>query len=497
MAAAGLLLGACAVGPDYQAPATPEDTAYDVNPETAGDTNESAAEDSTGIAPQAFDTAARVRADWYRVFESQRLDALIKQATQDSPTLAAGQARIKAAREVVKQNKAALYPQINVGAGYDRRRVTGAQFGINDPEFTNVFNFYDAQATASYDLDLFGHTRRQIEAASAALDEQQYQVVDTYVTLINNVVATAVAEAGLNAAIQTTEALIDSQSDALDIVGKQIAFGVAIDADATQIRTQLARTRASLEPLKKQKTLAVNRLAVLVGSTPGQFDDPAFTLDELALPRDLPASLPSQLVNQRPDVLAAAAAVHAASAQIGVATANLLPDVRISGSYTRQALTPANLGDPINALYTLGAQLAAPIFAGGRLRAQRRQAQDLYVAALADYRATTLAAFGNVANALRSLEADARALIAQQTAVDAAGNNLDTVRTQIRNGAADYVSLYTAQAQYQNAQLDFTKARVTRYRDTADLFRALGGGWTNADGQALSAATGIPAAARE
>lgn len=497
MAAAGLLLGACAVGPDYQAPAAPEDTAYDVNPETAGDTGEPEADDSAAIASQAFDTAARVRADWYRVFESKRLDALIQQAIEDSPTLAAGQARIKAAREVVKQNKAALYPQINVGAGYDRRRVTGAQFGINDPQFTNVFNFYDAQATASYDLDLFGRTRRQIEAASAALDEQQYQVVNTYVTLINNVVATAVAEAGLNAAIQTTEALIESQSDALDIVGKQIAFGVAIDADATQIRTQLARTRASLEPLKKQKTLAVNRLAVLVGSTPGRFDDPAFTLDELALPRDLPASLPSQLVDQRPDVLAAAATVHAASAQIGVATANLLPDLQISGSYTRQALTPANLGDPINALYTLGAQLAAPIFTGGRLRAQRRQAQDLYVAALADYRATTLAAFGDVANALRSLEADARALIAQQTAVDAARDNLDTVRTQIRNGAADYVSLYTAQAQYQNAQLDFTKARVTRYRDTADLFRALGGGWANADGQALSAATGIPAAERE
>ena len=413
MAAAGLLLGACALGPDYQAPPAPEDTAYAVNPETAGDTGAPAASHSPAIAAQAFDTAARVRADWYRVFESERLDALIEQAVQNSPTLAAGQARIRAAREVVKQNKAALYPQISVGAGYDRRRVTGAQFGINDPQFTNVFNFYEAQATASYDLDLFGRTRRRIEATSAALDEQQYQVANTYVTLINNVVATALAEAGLNAALQTTRALIDSQADALDIVGKQIAFGVAIDADATQIRTQLARTRASLEPLKKQKTLAVNRLAVLVGSTPGRFEDPGFTLDEIALPRDLPASLPSQLVNQRPDVLAAAAAVHAASARIGVATANLLPDLRISGSYTRQALTPANLGNPINALYTLGAQLAAPIFTGGRLRARRRQARDLYVAALADYRATTLAAFGDVANALRALEADARALIAQ------------------------------------------------------------------------------------
>lgn len=496
-AATTLLLGACAVGPDYQAPAAPADSAYDINERTAGDTATDDEQATEAIAPQAFDAAARVRSDWYRIFGSQRLDGLIARAVEHSPTLAAGQARIKAAREVVKQNKAALYPQINVGAGYDRRRVTGAQFGINDPTFTNVFNFYDAQATASYDLDLFGRTRREIEAANAALDRQQYRVVDTYVTLINNVVATAVAEAGLNAAIDTTRALIDSQQNALDIVNQQIALGAAIEADATQVRTQLARTRASLEPLKKQKTLAVNRLAVLIGQAPGDFEDPAFTLNELRLPQTLPASLPSQLVSQRPDILAAAAAVHAASAEIGVATANLLPDLRISGSYSRQALTPANLGDPVNALYTLGAQLAAPIFAGGRLRARRRQAKDLYVAALAEYRATALSAFGDVANALRSLESDARALVAQRTAVDAARDNLATVRAQIDNGAADYVALYTAQAQYQTAELAFTEARVTRYRDTADLFRALGGGWADENGQPLPAATGQPAATAE
>ena len=496
-AATTLLLGACAVGPDYQAPAGPADSAYDINERTAGDTATDDEQATGAMAPQAFDAAARVRSDWYRIFGSQRLDGLIARAVEHSPTLAAGQARIQAAREVVKQNKAALYPQINVGAGYDRRRVTGAQFGINDPTFTNVFNFYDAQATASYDLDLFGRTRREIEAANAALDRQQYRVVDTYVTLINNVVATAVAEAGLNAAIDTTRALIDSQQNALDIVNQQIALGAAIEADATQVRTQLARTRASLEPLKKQKALAVNRLAVLIGQAPGDFEDPAFTLNELRLPQTLPASLPSQLVSQRPDILAAAAAVHAASAEIGVATANLLPDLRISGSYSRQALTPANLGDPVNALYTLGAQLAAPIFAGGRLRARRRHAKDLYVAALAEYRATALSAFGDVANALRSLESDARALVAQRTAVDAARDNLATVRAQIDNGAADYVALYTAQAQYQTAELAFTEARVTRYRDTADLFRALGGGWADENGQPLPAATGQPAATAE
>lgn len=467
----------CAVGPDYNHPGQPDSDAYRIHQQTAG-------EHTAGDRPipeQAFNRAGDVQADWYQVFGSDKLDHLIGQAIDDSPTLAAGQARIKAAHEAVKASRGDLYPQLDVGSGYSRNRVTGSEFGTKNPEFTNVFNLYQGQATASYDLDLFGKTRRQIEQRSAQLNEQTFSVINTYVTLINNIVATAVAEAGVNAALETTHQIIATQKSSLEVVQKQIQYGVAIDADAAQIRTQLARTRASLEPLRKQKVLAVNRLAVLTGTPPGQFADPGFSLDELKLPTQLPVSVPAQLVSQRPDILASTAAVHAASAQIGVATANLLPDLSISGSYGRSALTPSDLTDPAFALYSLGAQLSAPIFAGGRLRAEKRQARDLYVAALADYRATSLAAFGDVANSLRSIESDARALVAQQSAVDAARDNLKTVKAQLHNGAADYVALYTAQAQYQNAKLRYTDARVTRYADTADLFKALGGGWWNAN----------------
>lgn len=471
------LIAGCAVGPDYNHPGQPDSDAYRIHQQTAG---EHTAGDRT-IPEQAFNKAGDVQADWYQVFGSDKLDRLIDQAIDDSPTLAAGQARIKAAHEAVKASKGDLYPQLNVGGGYSRNRVTGSEFGTQNPEFTNVFNLYQGQATASYDLDLFGKTRRQIEKHSAQLNEQTFSVINTYVTLINNIVATAVAEAGVNAALETTHQIIETQKSSLEVVQKQIQYGVAIDADASQIRTQLARTRASLEPLRKQKALAVNRLAVLTGTPPGQFSDPDFSLDELKLPTQLPVSVPAQLISQRPDILASAAAVHAASAQIGVATANLLPDLSISGSYGRSALTPSDLTDPAFALYSLGAQLSAPIFAGGKLRAEKRQAKDLYVAALADYRATSLAAFGDVANSLRSIESDARALVAQQSAVDAARENLKTVKAQLHNGAADYVALYTAQAQYQNAKLRYTDARVTRYADTADLFKALGGGWWNAN----------------
>lgn len=486
------LVTGCAVGPDYKAPAQPDAAAYRIHQQTAGNHQQG----GQAIPQQAFQRAGKVRADWYRVFGSDKLDALIGQAIKGSPTLAAGQARIKAAHEAVNASKGALYPQLQVGADYSRNRVTGTAFGIQNAQFTNIFNLYQGQATASYDLDLFGKTRRRIERRNAQLDEQTFRVINTYVTLIDNIVATALAEAGVNAALKTTQQIIDTQQNSLDIVKKQIQYGVAINADASQIQTQLARTKASLEPLRKQKVLAINRLAVLTGTPPGQFTDPGFSLDELTLPTQLPVSVPAQLVSQRPDILASASAVHAASAQIGVATANLLPDISISGSYGRSALSPSDLTDPAFALYSLGAQLSAPIFAGGRLRAEKRQARDLYVAALADYRATSLAAFGEVANSLRSIESDARALLAQQTALDAAKDNLDTVKTQLDNGAADYVALYTAQAQYQNAELRYTDARVLRYADTADLFRALGGGWWNAQHLPLPDAAGDNASAQ-
>jgi NodT family efflux transporter outer membrane factor (OMF) lipoprotein len=472
------LIGGCAVGPDYARPDAPNDQAYKVDSTTAGGTSN---DDDTRLDAQMFERAGAVRADWYRVFESERLDALIKRALADSPTLAAGRARLKSAREAVTAGKAALLPQVDASAGVSRQRASGIELGIDDPSFINTFNLYQGRVSASYDLDIFGKTRRQIEQTQARLDFARFEVLDTYVTLINNIVTTAIAEAGLNAAIDTTQQIIDSQQRTLDIVAKQVEYGVAIDADASQIRTRLARTRASLEPLRKQRTIAVNRLAVLTGVPPGQFEDPQFHIDELTLPATLPVSVPSALVRQRPDILAAEAMVHAASAQIGIADASLLPNFSIGASYSREGLSLGDLSDPITALWQIGASASAPLFAGGRLRAQKRAARDEYVATLADYRATALTAFGEVSNSLRSLESDARALHAQQTAAAQAQRNLDTVRARVRNGSASYISLYTAEEQYQDTLLEVTDARVTRYRDSAELFRALGGGWWNAD----------------
>lgn len=365
--------------------------------------------------------------------------------------------------------------------------------GIDDPMFVNVFNLYQDRIGASYDLDVFGKTRRRIEQAEARLDFARYQVLDTYVTLINNIVATAIAEAGINAALDTTQAIIDGQQQTLDIVDKQIEYGAAIDADAARVRTRLARTRAQLEPLRKQRAIAVNRMATLVGAVPGHFEDRKFTLDDLTLPESLPVSLPSALVRQRPNILAAEAMVHA-SAGIGIAAANMLPDFSISGYYSRAGIGIGDLTDPMNTLWQIGASASAPLFAGGRLRAEKCAARDEYVAALADYRGAALAAFGEVANSLRSLESDARALRGQQIAADQARRDRDSVRAQVANGAATHIALHTAEVQYQNTLLDLANARVIRYTDSAQLFRALGGGWWNANDSTFAAAREAAAA---
>lgn len=477
-----VVLSACAIGPDYRAPAAPGDDAYRISDQTAGYSTPAGKD----RARQQFIRAGQVRADWYRLFGSEKLDHLIGVALAGSPTLAAGKARLKAAQESVAASRGALFPQVNASAGAQRERSSGVERGMDDPIMAEVFNLYQGQISASYDLDIFGKNRRQLEKSRAQFDAQRYTLLNTYVTLVNNVVAGALAEAGLNASIQATQRIADAQQKTLDTVQQQIRGGIAIEADAAQIRTQLAQTWATLQPLYKQRAIAVNRLAVLTGSPPGRFVDPQFDLADLTLPTHLPVSLPGKLVRHRPDVLTAAAEVHAASAQIGVATANLLPDLSISASYSRAGLNIGDLGDPANALYSVGASLAAPIFAGGRLRAQKRAAQDQYVAALADYRATALAAFGDVANSLQALESDARTLDDRAAALAAARTSLQTTQSQFTNGTADGVGLYTAEDQYQSALLAYTNARMTRYTDSADLFRALGGGWWNRDDTALA-----------
>lgn len=474
-----LMAGCAAVGPDFQRPPEPADNAYGAG---QAPTRTAASPGASGVA-QVFVRAGEVRADWYRLFHSAVLNELIESALANSPSLAAGRARLDAARENLRATQGALYPRIDIGAGVGRNRSSGVQLGIDDEMFVNTFTLYQGQISLNYNLDVFGEIRRRIESQRARLDFQRYRLWDTYLTLINNVVATGLATASINAIVDATRRIIASQRKSLKLLRGQERYGAAARTDVLRARVQLAATLTTLPPLEKQLAAARYRLAILTGQTPGAFEGPDIRLEDITLPRRLPVSLPSELVRQRPDILAAQSVLHAASARVGVATARRFPSFGLSAAYSRDALSFNQLGDPVSVIYNFGAGLMAPVFHGGTLRARQRAAEDLYRAAAADYYQRVLLAFGEVATSLRALRSDAEGLRAQTNALKAARANLNLVQQQLRQGAADNLNLFTAQEQYQRILVNYVDAKLQRYRDTATLFRALGGGWWNLKGK--------------
>jgi NodT family efflux transporter outer membrane factor (OMF) lipoprotein len=468
----------CTMGADFTQPPLPVQAGYG----PAGDVHQTVAAEGADGAAQVFDRTRQVQADWYRLFGSAALDRLIAQALADNPSLKAGQARLSAAREAVTAASGARYPQLALDAGVSRNRASGAQFGIGDPAFVNTFNLYQAQLSASYDLDLFGARAREIESQQALAEMQRYRLLDSDLTLIDNVVASALAEAGARAALRATQQIIEAQRQSLQLIREQERYGVALESDVLRAQSQLADSEATLPALEQQIAVARNRLALLTGQTPATYRAPPLDLDQLHLPAQLPLSLPAQLVAQRPDVLAAASVVHSQLARVGVATAQRLPDFSIDASYGRVGLKPDDLLDPPAAIWKFGAQLMAPLFEGGRLAAQKRAARDRYRAAALDYQTAALTAFSQVADTLRALDNDARALRARRQSLQFAGRALTLVQARNRAGSADFLELYEAQAQVQLATIRYVDARLQRFADTAALYRALGGGWWSANG---------------
>lgn len=471
-----LTLGGCTLGPNFAAPKAPAAGAIEATAPAP-----TAAASGRGGTSQRFASGAEVQADWYRSFGSPALNRLVAAALGNSPTLQAAGARLRASRANLAVIKGRLYPQVDAGALASRNRANGAVFGLTGPLFTNVFDLYAGQLSLDYDLDVFGGLKRSIESGEARVAFQRYRLLDTQVTLVHDVVATALAEAGVNAAMTATRKIAAAEHGQLVLLRKMEHYGAVGNADVLRAQTELAATRATLPALRQQRDMARNRLAILTGHDPGTFDAPEFRLDDLVLPARIPVSLPSQLVRRRPDTMAAQSLLHAASAQIGVAIAERFPDFRLSAGYGRQAPTVGNLLDPASAIWNFGLSLMAPLYHGGALKAKEKAARELYRAAAADYRETVLQAFGEVADALRALENDADALKAQEAARDSALQTRDLVEKQLQAGAADYLDLYTAQQQYERAVLQTVAARLKRYQDTAALFRALGGGWSDKD----------------
>lgn len=475
---AGAALTGCAVGPDFRAPPPPKTDVYTAAPLPP----ETAAAPVAGGAAQRFVAGREIPAEWWTLFHSAGLDRLIRRALEESPTLAAAQAALRQAQENRRARLGALFPSVDANFSVDRQKFTGASFGEPDAP-GSLFTLYNASVSVSYSLDLFGGTRRGLEALRAQLDYQRYLLEGSHLTLTSNIVTAAVQESSLRARLRATGEIIAAGEEQLRLVERRFQLGGASRADLLAQQAQLAQTLATLPPLEKELAQTRHQLAVLAGRLPGEAAAlPEFELADLHLPPELPVSLPSELVRQRPDIRAAEELLHEASARIGVATANLFPKLTISGDYGSQSTTLSNLFSNGTSVWSIGAGLLQPIFRGGELTAERRAAIAAFEQAEAQYRETVLLAFRNVADVLRALELDASALQAQAEAETAARDSLDLAQKQYQLGAVSYLTLLNAQRQHQQARIGLAQAQAARFADTAALFQALGGGWWNREG---------------
>ncbi len=465
-------LSGCMVGPDFVRPSPPQVQRYTESPMPEA----TVATPGIGGAVQRFVPGADLPAQWWTLFRSPPLDDLIRQALSDSPTLAAAEAALREANENLAAGKGELlYPAIDANAAVTRQKISGAALGGTGGA-TSLFTLYNANVSVAYALDVFGGARRQVEGLQSLVDYQGYLLEGAHLTLTSNIVTTAVRDAALRQQVRSTQEIIAAQERQLAVVQRQFALGAVSRVDVLAQRAQLEQTRATLPLLERDLAQTRHRLAVLAGRLPSLAALPEFELEAITLPEEIPLSVPSSLVHQRPDILASEALLHQASAEVGVATANLYPQITLTGSFGGQSL---KLGDLFAgpSIWSVGAGLLQPLFRGGALTAQRRAAIDAYDQAAAQYRQTVLLAFQNVADTLRALDDDARLLQAQANAEAAARESLALAERQFQLGAVSYLTLLNAQRQYHLARVLLTQAQANRYADTAALFQALGGGW--------------------
>lgn len=465
----------CTVGPDFSTPAAPSIARY-TSP-ADGDIP------GTALPAQTVALGERVTAEWWTLFHSPAIDRLVKEGVASSPTLESATARLMAAREAVAAASGALYPQVDFAASTTRGRLNAASFGLNADQAPLPPNYtaYQLGPTVSYALDIFGGTRRQIEAKGASADVQRYQLDAAYQALTGNIVTQAVQVAAIRAQLQAVRDVLDLDRQTLDLVLTERRAGSVPDTDVVSAQNQLASDETLLPGPQQQLDMAGHALAVLLGRAPGDWAPPDLDLAALTLPGRLPVSLPSELVHQRPDILAAEAKLHEASAEIGVATAQLYPSITLSGSVGTAALDPGHLFNPASLMWSVAAGLTAPVFDGGTREAERRAALAEFKASAADYRQTVLQAFGQVADIMQALVHDAQLLADQRQALDVASESVRLQRIRYSGGGSGILALLDAQRQYQQARLGYVRADTRRYQDTIQLLVAMGGGWWDAD----------------
>ena len=463
----------CTVGPDFNRPGKPKVDGY--TPESLAP--HTVAADVAGGAAQNFNPAADIPGQWWDLYRSTELNGLIEAALKANPDLDAAQASLRQAYELLYAQQGTLFPTISGNAGASQQKINGASFGT--PGNPVIFGLTTGSLNISYNADLWGGGRRSVEAQAAQAEFQRYQLEATYLTLTSNVVVAAINLASLRAQIAATQEVIRILQDSLRVVQTQYDLGGASRADVLVQQTALTGELALLPPLQKQLAQQRNALMTLLGQPPTSDGGQGLELTSLHLPEELPLSLPSQLVDQRPDVRSAEAQLHTASANIGVAAAAQLPQISITGLLGAASGGFGNWFLPASGVWSVGASLAQTLFDGGQLEHKKKAAVAAFDKAAAQYRSTVLSSFQDVANALRALQSDADGLKAAVAAEQTALATLNLAQQQYQLGATNYLTLLVSQRAYEDALLNRVRAQALRYSDTAALFQALGGGWWN------------------
>jgi NodT family efflux transporter outer membrane factor (OMF) lipoprotein len=467
-------LSACAVGPDFKPPKPPAVSRITSNPQP----DQTARADAPGGASQRFVEGLDIPGEWWTLYHSPALNALIKRTLDANPDLSAAQAALRQARESYYAQRGALWPTIDANYTPSEQKTSATEAPLL-ADNAEMFSLHTAQVTVGYTPDVFGGVRRQVEASKAQAEQQRFQTEATYLTLTSNVVTAAIQVAQLGGEIAATQRIIAADQGVLDQMRRQFASGQIGRADVAAQKTVLAQAVQTLPPLERQLAQQRDLLADLTGRFPSESGEPAIALADLTLPNELPVSLPSKLVEQRPDVKAAEANLHAASALVGVAIANRLPGFTLSANAGGIATNFAQMFSSGNGFWTLSGEIAQPIFEGGALRHRQRAAEAALAQAKDQYRSTVLSAFQNVADTLQALEADARLLQGAAAADRSATESLAIARQQFELGEVGAIPVLNAQQAYQQAELALVQAEANRYLDTAALFQALGGGWWN------------------
>ncbi len=464
LALTGMLAG-CAVGPDYVRPHDALPAAY-------------TPADKTPIADQAV-SDKDLPAQWWELFHSPALNQLVEDSLKHNPNLDAARAALKVAQENVYAQRGFFYPSVGASFTPTRQKVattlaSGASSGAS------YYSLYTAAVSVSYTADVFGGNRRQVESLQAQADAQRFELEASYLTLTSNVVSAAIAEAALRGQIKATREILADQEKLTAMFRRQLDLGQVSENDLATQEAALAAAEATLPPLEKQLALQRDLIKVLSGRFPSETLDASFELDGLQLPGELPLSLPSSLVEHRPDIRAAEEQLHAASADVGVAAANRLPNITLGVStYGSSALSMGDLFKSGTGFWELAGGITQPVFDGGTLKHRENAAQAAYTQAAAQYRATVQNAFQNVADALQAVQSDDAALRAADKALKAADKSLSIARRQLQYGDISALMLLNAEQTYQQAKLNQVQAQANRLSDTVALFQAAGGGWWN------------------